>query len=120
MEKNGSSPKSAKNIVMGYFQATEDQDWQLARDYLSDNFSYVSPVNSFDNPESYLKYFERQYQIRGLTKLDFKKVFTEEKDVCILQKYDSQIMCFWIKVDDNEKINSIRAILDPRPFMQPK
>ncbi|KAA2283138.1 nuclear transport factor 2 family protein [Candidatus Nitrosocosmicus agrestis] len=120
MEKSGAFIESSKDIVMEYFQATDNQDWQLARGSLSDNFSYLSPVNSFDNPESYLKYFKRQYQLRGLTKLDIKKVFPDGNDVCILQEYNSQIMCFWIKVDDKGKINSIRAILDPRPFMQQK
>ncbi len=42
---------SAKDIVMEYFQATDRQDWQSARSYLSDNFSYLSPVNSFDRAE---------------------------------------------------------------------
>ncbi|MDN5846574.1 MAG: nuclear transport factor 2 family protein [Candidatus Nitrosocosmicus sp.] len=94
MEKNDSSQKSAKDIIMEYFQAADRQDWQSARGYLSDNLSYVSPVNSFDRAETYLKYFEHQYQIRGLTKLDVKKVFADGNDVCLLQEYNSQIMCF--------------------------
>lgn len=120
MQKDEDSIKSAKDIVMEYFEATDRQDWQSARGYLSNNFSYISPVNSFDRPEPYLKYFECQYQIRGLTKIDIKKVFTDGNDVCMLQEFNSQIMCFWIIVDNDEKINSIRAILDPRPFMQQK
>lgn len=120
MSKDEGSTKSAKDIVIEYFQATDRQDWQSARGYLSDNFSYLSPVNSFDRPEPYLKYFERQYQIRGLTKIDIKKVFTDGNDVCMLQEFNSQIMCFWIIVGNDGKISSIRAILDPRPFMQQK
>ena len=111
---------NAKDIVIEYFQATDRQDWQSARSYLSDNFSYLSPVNSFDRAEPYLKYFERQYQIRGSTKLDVKKVFADGNDVCVLQEFNSQIMCFWIIVGRDRKISSIRAILDPRPFMQHK
>ena len=94
---------SEKDIVIEYFQATDRQDWQSARIYLSDNFSYLSPVNSFDRAEPYLKYFERQYQIKGLTKLDIKKVFADGNDVCILQEFDSQIMCFWIIVGKDRK-----------------
>ena len=37
---------NAKDIVMEYFQATDHQDWQSARSYLSDNISYSSRVNS--------------------------------------------------------------------------
>ena len=48
MQKNESSVKSARDIVMEYTQATERQDFKLAREYLKDNVSYVSPLNSFD------------------------------------------------------------------------
>ncbi|MGB7958486.1 MAG: hypothetical protein WCF46_01220 [Nitrososphaeraceae archaeon] len=56
MQKIESSVKSAKEIVMEYVQATERQDFQSARGYLKDNVSYVSPLNSFDRAEPYLKY----------------------------------------------------------------
>ena len=46
MQKIESFVKSARDIVMEYIQATELQDYQSARGYLSDNMSYVSPVNS--------------------------------------------------------------------------
>ena len=116
MQKNESA-KSAKEIVMEYFQAADRQDWQSARGYLSDNISYVTPINSFNGAEPYLKYFEHQYRIRGLTKLDIKKVFADGNDVCILQEYNSQLMCFWINVGDNGKISSIKVIFDPRAFL---
>ena len=56
MQKIESYAKSAKEIVMEYVQATEHQDFQSARGYLRDNMTYVSPVNSFDRAEPYLKY----------------------------------------------------------------
>ncbi|MGB7881136.1 MAG: hypothetical protein WBL44_00300 [Nitrososphaeraceae archaeon] len=40
---------------MEYLQATESRDFQSARGYLSDNISYVSPLNSFDRDEPYLR-----------------------------------------------------------------
>jgi hypothetical protein len=48
MQKNESSVKSARDIVMEYTQATERLDFQAARTYLRDNVSYVSPLNSFE------------------------------------------------------------------------
>lgn len=56
MKKIESSAKSAKEIVMEYVQAPEPRDLQSARGYLKDNISYVSPPNSFDGAEPYLKY----------------------------------------------------------------
>ena len=58
MQKIQSSVKSAKNIVMEYLHAAERRDFQTARGYLSDNISYVGPLNSFDMIEPYLKYLE--------------------------------------------------------------
>ena len=116
MQKNESSVKSAKDIVMEYIQATERQDFQSARDYLSDNMTYVSPVNSFDRAEPYLKYNLHLYQTGQLVKFDIKKVFADSNDVCILHEWNSQIVCLWYHVDDDGKISSLRVIFDPRSF----
>jgi hypothetical protein len=56
MQKIESSVKSARDIVMEFIQATERQDFQSARGYLKDNMTYVSPANSFDRADPYLKY----------------------------------------------------------------
>jgi hypothetical protein len=116
MQKNESSAKSAKDIVMEYLQAAERRDFQSARGYLSDNISYVSPLNSFDRAEPYLKYFEHV----NLPKLDIKKEFADSNDVCILHELNSQSVCTWFHVGDDGKISSIRVIFDPRPFVQQK
>ncbi|MGI8834510.1 MAG: hypothetical protein ACR2IS_17970 [Nitrososphaeraceae archaeon] len=50
---------------------------------MSDNISYVSPLNSFDRAEPYLKYLEHV----NLPKLDIKKEFADGNDVCILHEY---------------------------------
>jgi hypothetical protein len=93
MQKTESSVKSAKEIVMEYVQATERQDFQSARGYLRDNMTYVSPVNSFDRAEPYLKYNLHLYQTGRLVKFDIKKEFADRDDVCILHEWNSQIVC---------------------------
>jgi hypothetical protein len=117
MQKNESSAKSARDIVMEYVQATERQDFQSARGYLRDNMTYVSPVNSFDRAEPYLKYNLHLYQTGQLVKFDIKKEFADSNDVCILHEWNSQIVCVWYHVDDDGKISSITVIFDPRPFV---
>jgi hypothetical protein len=116
MQKNKSSVKSAKEIVMEYVQATERQDFQSASGYLRDNMTYVSPVNSFDRAEPYLKYNLHLYETGQLVKFDIKKEFADSNDVCILHEWNSQIVCVWYHVDDDGKISSIKVIFDPRPF----
>ena len=117
MQKNESSVKSAKDIVMEYIQATERQDFQSARGYLSDNMTYVSPLNSFDRAEPYLKYNLHLYQTGQLVKFDIKKEFADSNDVCILHEWNSQIVCLWYHVDDDGKISSLKVIFDPRSFL---
>ena len=117
MQKFESSVKSAKEIVMEYIQATERQDFQSARGYLSDNVLYVSPVNSFDRAEPYLKYNQHLYQTGQLVKFDIKKEFVESNDVCIIHEINSQLVCVWYHVDDDGKISSIKVIFDPRQFL---
>ncbi len=131
MQKNESSEKSAKDIVMEYLQAAERRDFQSARGYLSDNISYVGPLNSFDRSEPYLKYLEHL----NLPKLDIKKEFADSNDVCILHELTlkphpmiqkivpptgTSFVCTWFHVDDDGKISSIRVVFDPRPFVQQK
>ena len=118
MQKIESSVKSAKEIVMEFVQATERQDFQSARGYLKDNVSYVSPLNSFDRAEPYLKYNLHLYQTGQLVKFDIKKEFADSNDVCILHEWNSQLVCVWYHVDDDGKISSIKVIFDPRPYLQ--
>jgi hypothetical protein len=113
--------KSAKEIVMEYLQALiERRDFKSARSYLKDNVSYVSPLNSFDRAEPYLKYNESLH----LPKFDYKKIFTDGDDVCLLYEVilttppATVFVSFWAHVDDG-KISSIRLAFDPRPFIRP-
>jgi hypothetical protein len=122
MQKNESSAQSAKDIVMEYLRAAERRDFKSARGYLSNNISYVSPLNSFDKAEPYLKYFEHV----NLPKLDIKKGFADSNDVCILHELKvgtppvTSLVCTWFHVDDDGKISSIRVVFDPRPYIQQK
>jgi hypothetical protein len=117
MQKSESSVKSARDIVMEFIQATERQDFQAARGYLSDNMTYVSPVNSFDRAEPYLKYNLHLYETGQLVKFDIKKEFADSNDVCIIHELNSQMVCLWYHVDDDGKISSLRVIFDPRQFL---
>jgi hypothetical protein len=117
MQKIESSAKSARDIVMEFIQATERQDFQSARGYLRDDMTYLSPVNSFDRAEPYLKYNLHLYQTGQLVKFDIKKEFADSNDVCIIHEINSQLVCVWYHVDDDGKISSIKVIFDPRQFL---
>jgi hypothetical protein len=124
MQKNESSAKiSAKEIVMEYMQALiERRDFKTARSYLTDDVSYVSPLNSIDGAEPLLKYNEHL----NLPKFDIKKVFVDGQDVCLLYEMNlgtppvPLLVCLWAHVNDGGKISSYRVVFDPRPFLQQK
>jgi hypothetical protein len=117
MQKIESSVKSAKDIVMEFVQATERQDYQTARGYLNDYVLYVSPVNSFDRAEPYLKYNLHLYQTGQLVKFNIKKEFLDSNDYCMIHEYNSQLVCVWYHVEDDGKISSVKVIFDPRQFI---
>ena len=93
MQKIESSVKSARDIVLEFTEATERRDFQAARGYLKDNVSYVSPLNSFDRAEPYLKYNLHLYQTGQLVKFDIKKEFADGNDYCMLHEWNSQLVC---------------------------
>jgi hypothetical protein len=98
MQRIESSAKTAKEIVMKFIEATERRDFQAAIGYLKDNVSYVSPLNSFDRAEPYLKYNLHLYETGQLVKFDIKKEFADSNDFCILHEWNSQLVCVWYHV----------------------
>lgn len=115
------SAKSAQEIVMEYLEVLiERRDFKTARSYLKDNVLYMSPLNSFDSVEPYLKYNESLH----LPKPDIKKVFSDGDDVCLFYEMTLATqpaplpVALWAHVDGG-KISSIRLVFDPRPFVRP-
>ena len=79
-----------KEIVLEFLEALNRRDFKSARTYVSDNVSYIAPLNSFNGAEPYFKYVEHL----NLPKLDIKKVFTEgSNDVSILWEVNYSISC---------------------------
>jgi hypothetical protein len=115
------SANSAKEIIMEYIQAAERRDFKSARTYLKDDVSYVSPINSFNRADAYLKYFESLH----LPKFDIKKIFSDGDDVCVLHETTlttpllTSFASVWFHVDGG-KIGSIKVLFDPRPFVRPE
>jgi SnoaL-like domain len=112
------SAKSAKEIVMEYIQAAERREFKSARTYLKDDVSYVSPINSFNRADAYLKYFESLH----LPKFDIKKIISDGDDVCVLHETTlttpllTSFASVWFQVVGG-KIGSIKVLFDPRPFV---
>lgn len=106
----------AKEIVSGFVDAINREDFTAARQYASDDLSFVGVLGTRNGAETY---FEDMQRIR--LKFDIKKQFVDGDDVCLL--YDvtmagvSVYGCGWYHVSDG-KIRSIRVVFDPRPVIE--
>jgi limonene-1,2-epoxide hydrolase len=127
MQKNESSAKSAKGIVIEFIQALERKDFKTVRSYISDNISVLAPgpveVTSFNKAEPFMNYLEHA----NLPPLDIKKEFVDSNDVCLLYEMTyhdpplTTFVCGWFHVNDEDgKISSLRFVLDPRQLFQQK
>src|ERR687894_2953017 len=126
MQKNKSSAKSTKEIVMDFIQALERKDFKTVRSYISDNISVLAPgpveLTTFNQAEPFVTYLEHA----NLPRLEIKKEFTDSNDVCLLYEMNHRELhvktsvCGGFHVNDDGKISSLRFIVDPRPLFQQK
>ena len=109
------STSETKEVVLGLGKALNDENYEAARRYVSDNMKYVGPFGSRDGAEAYLHEIER---LR--LKFDIQKIFADNKDVCVL--YDITVSgitlfaCGWFQVEAG-RVRSIRVTFDPQPLL---
>jgi hypothetical protein len=111
------SMNDAKEVVLSYIKALENQDYTVARRYMNDYLPIKGPGELFDKPEKLLKILQSTH-----AKYDVKKVFVDGDDVCLLYDLTTStpavtvFTCSWYHVKGG-KIASIWTIFDPRPFV---
>jgi limonene-1,2-epoxide hydrolase len=108
-------PQDAKETVMSYLKALDNQDYDSARKWLGDNVLVKGPAGeAFRSPDEFISMMRQQ---RG--KYDIKKVFVDADDVCVLYDFITKTVTTffssWYKVKDG-KIISIQTVFDPRAF----
>ena len=109
------STNEPKEVVLGLGKALNDESFQIARRYVSDDMKYVGPFGSRDGAEAYLQEIER---LR--LKFDIQKIFADDENVCVL--YDITVSgitlfaCGWFQVNAG-KVSSLRVTFDPRPLV---
>jgi len=110
------SMNNAKEVVLSYIKALDNQDYSAAKRYMNDHLPIKGPGEIIDNPEEFLKMLQKY---RG--KYNVKKVIADGDDVCLLYDLTTSapaltvLMCSWYHVKDG-KIDSIQTIFDPRPY----
>jgi len=105
----------AKEVVLKLGMAINDESFQRARRYVSDDMKYVGPFGTRIGADAYLQEIEH---LR--LKFDIQKIFADGDDVCVM--YDITVSgitlfaCGWFQVTD-EKVRSLRVTFDPRPLL---
>jgi limonene-1,2-epoxide hydrolase len=111
----GTASDDVKHVIGKFAKALNDENFQLARKYVSDGIKNSNPISSHDNAEAYFEELERlrlKYKIR--------KIFADGNEACVL--YDvtaSGVTLFasgWFQVEDG-KVSSLRVVFDPTPLL---
>jgi limonene-1,2-epoxide hydrolase len=105
--------KNPRELVLAYLQALNDENFDLARRYVSDEMEFTGALASRQGADAVFADLERMR-----LKYDIKKVFVDANDVCVF--YDVTLSgvtvftCGWYKVEDGQ-ISSLKVVFDPRP-----
>lgn len=109
------STDDAKEVVLGLGKALNDENFQTARGFVSDDMKYIGPFGVRDGAEAYLLEMQR---LR--LKFDIQKVFVDDGDVCAFYNIAVSgvilFACGWFHVKAG-KVSSLRATFDPRPLL---
>ena len=105
-----------REAVLYLIKALNTEDFQKAKEFVADNFSFVGVLGSRDGAGAYFNDMEKMK-----LKYDIKNVFAEKNDVCII--YDLVIDgktifgCGLYHVEEG-KVTSLRVVFDPRPLLK--
>jgi len=112
-----------RTVVDTYLAALSARDYERARALLADTgFRFVSPVASFDDPDSFIEY--TLYSGGAVARVDQRKVFVDGGDVChflLLTTYlgdkRQTPVVQWAQVADG-RIHSIELLFDAHDYKQ--
>ena len=95
-----SSTGKAKDLVLSLARALNAEDFQAARDYLSDNLTFVGVFGSSDGAEPFLRDMER---LR--IKFDISRLFGDGEDISVFYNLTTSGVTlfanargFWLRV----------------------
>lgn len=113
------SSDEAKQIVLDLGIAINNESYQTARIYLTDDMKYEGPFGTRVGAEAYLEQIER---LR--LKFHIHRIFADGNDICVLYNIDSAgvtvFACGLFQIKDG-KVSSLKVVFDPRPpLVSPK
>jgi limonene-1,2-epoxide hydrolase len=114
--KSISEKQSAKEVVLAFVDALNEEDFKTAGKYLTKDMTFKGVMGSRNSAEAYIKDMEQMK-----LKYELKKTIADKNDVCLI--YDltmsgTKLLSYgWYHVEDG-KINSLNVMFDPRPILE--
>jgi len=106
----------SREIVLRCIKALNDEDFDQARSYVSDDMTFEGVLGSRNGAKAY---FTDMKQMK--LKYDILKAFEEGNDVCLLYNLHMGKLvlfgCGWYHLKEG-KINSLKVVFDPRPVLE--
>jgi limonene-1,2-epoxide hydrolase len=107
---------SSKQTVLSFIKALNEEDFQTARKYVSDDLKFVGVMGTREGADVYVKDMEKMK-----FKYDVKKAFADGNDVCLWYDIDmggrNIFSCGWYHVEHHQ-IKWFKVLFDPRPLLE--
>lgn len=105
----------AKETVLHFIQAINEEDFDEAKKYVSDALTFVGVLGTRKGTAAYFSDMEKMK-----FKYEVLKAFVDGDDVCLLYNIDMGAKTIfaagWYQLVD-EKINTFQVVFDPRPLL---
>lgn len=110
------SNNQSSAIVLSCINALNEEDFDKAKNYVSDDMVFEGVLGSRNSAEAYFSDMKKMK-----LKYDILKAFEEDDDVCLLYNLHMGELvlfgCGWYHLKDG-KINSLKVVFDPRPVLE--
>ena len=109
---------NAKETVLAFINALNNEDFGVARNLLTDDMSFVGVMGTRDGGDVYI-----QDMSKMRFKYDVQKVFVDGNDVCLWYTIDmsgTKILSSGWYVTANGKVKSLNVVFDPRTLLENK
>ena len=115
--KNKIKESSAKETVLTFIAALNEENFEKAKACLNDDMVFDGVLGHREGAAAYMEDMKKMK-----FKYNIKKAFEDGEDVCVLYDIDMSgkatiFTCGWYKIK-NGKIGSIKVVFDPRPVLE--
>lgn len=108
----------AKEAVLAFIKALNDEDFDAARNLITDDMSFIGVLGTRNSGDVYMQDMQKMR-----FKYDVQKVFVDGTDVCLWYTIDMsgpKILSSGWYTTEGGKVKSLKVLFDPRPVLEKK